>query len=116
MATHAEQYAARLDIDYPDQLDRLTTLLRLIWIIPIGVIYGLLSATGNETIVNQTGERVRTSSGGIGSGLVIATALMIVFRTRYPRWWFDFARELTRFGLRIGNVSRAPHRSVPVYG
>src|SRR5262249_14402676 len=88
--------------DYPDQLDRLTTLLRFIWIIPIAVLYSLLTATGNETIVSQTGERVRTSSGGIGSGLVVATALMIVFRTRYPRWWFDFARELTCFGLRIG--------------
>jgi hypothetical protein len=27
---------------------------------------------------------------------------MILFRQRYPRWWFDFARELTRFGYRIG--------------
>jgi hypothetical protein len=26
---------------------------------------------------------------------------MIVFRVRYPRWWFDFARELTRFGARV---------------
>ena len=27
---------------------------------------------------------------------------MILFRQRYPRWWFDFALELTRFGARIG--------------
>jgi hypothetical protein len=27
---------------------------------------------------------------------------MIVFRMRYPRWWFGFARELARFGARIG--------------
>jgi hypothetical protein len=27
---------------------------------------------------------------------------LIVFRRRYPRWWFDFARELTRFGARVG--------------
>jgi hypothetical protein len=26
---------------------------------------------------------------------------MIVVRLRYPRWWFDFARELTRFGARV---------------
>jgi hypothetical protein len=28
--------------------------------------------------------------------------LMIVFRQRYPRWWFDFAREFARFGMRVG--------------
>ena len=35
------------------------------------------------------------------SGLAAATALMIIFRQRYPRWWFDFSRELTRFGYRV---------------
>jgi len=44
---------------------------------------------------------VRTSSGGIASGLFTATLLMILFRQRYPRWWFDFALELARFGTRI---------------
>jgi Domain of unknown function (DUF4389) len=76
-------------------------LLRLIWIIPIGIIFSLLTATGSETVVTQTGQQVRSSSGGISSGLFVATVLMIVFRSRYPRWWFDFARELTRFGARI---------------
>jgi uncharacterized protein DUF4389 len=102
VATSAEPYAARLDVDYADQLDRLTTLLRLFWIIPIGIIFSLITSTGNETVVTQTGQQVRSSSGGISSGLFIATTLMIVFRMRYPRWWFDFARELTRFGARVG--------------
>ena len=35
------------------------------------------------------------------AGLAGATALMIIVRLRYPRWWFDFARELTRFGARV---------------
>ena len=27
----------------------------------------------------------------------------MLFRSqRYPRWWFDFSRELTRFGARVG--------------
>lgn len=63
---------------------------------------GLLTATGNETLVTETGERIQTTGGGILGGLVVATMLMIVFRLRYPRWWFDFARELTRFSARIG--------------
>lgn len=102
MATPTESYAARLDVDYPEQLNRLTTAFRLIWIIPIAIVLGVLTASGNSTLVTESGEQVRNSGGGIGSGLVVATALMIVFRVRYPRWWFDFARELTRFGARVG--------------
>jgi hypothetical protein len=102
VATSPGSYAARLSVDYPDRLDRLTTLLRLIWIIPIVVVLSLLTATGNQSVVTETGERVRTSGGGISAGLWLATVLMLVFRVRYPRWWFDFARELTRFEARVG--------------
>jgi hypothetical protein len=102
MSTPAATYAARLEIDYPEQLDRLTTFFRVIWIIPIAVILSLLTATGNETVITATGETVVRSTGGVSSGLWLATMLMIVFRMRYPRWWFDFARELTRFGARVG--------------
>lgn len=102
MDTRPRPYPARLEIDYPERLDRLTTLLRLIWIIPIFIVYSLLTATGNEIVVTETGEQVRRSGGGIGGGLFLATMLMILFRQRYPRWWFSFARELTRFGARVG--------------
>jgi hypothetical protein len=102
MDTPRAPYAAGLEIDYPDRLDRLTTVLRLIWIIPIAVVLGLLTGTGNQTVVTETGERLRTSSGGIAAGLWLATVLMLVVRVRYPRWWFDFARELTRFEARVG--------------
>jgi hypothetical protein len=102
METPPESYAARLEIDYPGRLDRLTSIFRVIWIIPIAIILSLLTATGNETVITETGERVANTGGGISAGLSLATALMIVFRVRYPRWWFDFARELTRFGARVG--------------
>ena len=85
-------YAARLTIDYPERLNRVTTLLRLIWIIPIAVILSLVSATSD-------GAR---SGGAVLGGLWVAIALMIAVRVLYPRWWFDFARELTRFGARVG--------------
>jgi hypothetical protein len=101
VATTVEPYAARLELDYPDHLDRLTTLLRLIWVIPIAIVYGVLTATGNQTVITQTGQQIQTSTGGIVGGLFVATALMILFRRRYPRWWFDFARELTRLGARL---------------
>lgn len=94
-------YAARLDIDYPERLDRLTTLLRPLWMIPIVIVYLILTSAFGDTVVTRTGEQITTSGDDISLGLFAATALLIVFRVRYPRWWFDFARELTRFGARI---------------
>ena len=106
---NSTEYAARLEIDYPEKLDRLTTFFRLIWIIPIAIILGLISGAGETVIVtvivNAVGEVVQRSketAGGLANGLAVATALMIVFRQRYPRWWFDFSRELVRFGDRVG--------------
>src|SRR5438132_12592808 len=99
MTTLPERYAARLTIDYPERLDRLTTLLRVIWIIPIAVILSLLTATGDETVVRETGERVmRSTRGGISGGLVLRPLPRMVFRVRYLRWWLELARERTRFG------------------
>lgn len=103
----APPYAARLEIDYPERLDRVTTFFRLIWAIPIVIILSLLSATASETVtvVTVTGEtvsEVTRSGAGITGGLFVATMLMILFRVRYPRWWFDFSRELARFGARVG--------------
>ena len=95
-------YPARLDVDYPDQLNRATTFFRLLLVIPIAIVYGVLTAGATRTVYTESGQAVSTTSGGIAAGLFMATLLMILFRQRYPRWWFDFARELTRFGARIG--------------
>ena len=94
-------YPARLEIDYPETLDRLTTFFRIILFIPIAVILSLLTATGSESVLTSTGDTFSRTSGGIVSGLWLATMLMILFRRRYPRWWFDFALELTRFEVRV---------------
>jgi hypothetical protein len=98
----ASVYPARLEVDYPDQHDRVTTLFRVIMVIPIGIVSAVLTAGATQTVYNQNGQVVRTTSGGITAGLFVATLLMIVFRQRYPRWWFDFALEIARFGARIG--------------
>ena len=95
-------YPARLNVDYSDQHDRVTTLFRIVLIIPIGIVYAVLTAGETRTVYDQSGQVVSTTSGGIVAGLFVATLLMILFRQRYPRWWFDFALELTRFGTRIG--------------
>ncbi len=95
-------YPARLEVDRADHYDRVRTLFRIVLVIPIAVVYGVLTAGATEAAYDRAGQETTTTSGGIVAGLFLATLLMIVFRQRYPRWWFDFARELVRFGSRIG--------------
>lgn len=102
MATKKESYPASFDIDYPKKLDRFTSFVRIFWSIPPIIIVSLLTATGNETYMNEAGKEVTANGGGIVLGLFTATVLMILFRQRYPRWWFDFALELNRFSSRVG--------------
>lgn len=104
----SDNYAARLKVDYPGELDRGSTLLRLIFIIPIAIILSLVSGSG-ETVINtiylndaqEVIRRTSETTGGLAASLPVAVALMILVRQRYPRWWFDFLRELTRFGARV---------------
>lgn len=82
--------------------------------IPIVIVLSVLTPGATQTAYNEGGKAVSTTSGGITIGLFTATLLMIVFRKRYPRWWFDFALELARFGTRawayleIGGGGRPP--------
>ncbi len=95
-------YPARLEVDFSAEHDRVKTLFRVVLILPVAALYAVLTSGATQTAYDRTGEAVTTSSGGIASGLFLATLLMILFRQRYPRWWFDFALELTRFGARVG--------------
>jgi hypothetical protein len=88
-------FPATLEIDYQDRdLNRLTTLLRLFTIIPIFVVLALLTRT---TVQTHSANYV-VGSGGI---VFLATALMLLLRQKYPRWWFDWNLALTRFGTRV---------------
>lgn len=102
MSKNNEIYPASLDIDYPKKLDRVSSFFRLIWSIPIFVIMGILTSSNGSTYTNEAGEMATTNGGGIAGALFAATALMILFRQRYPRWWFDFNLELNRFTTRVG--------------
>jgi len=95
-------YPARLEVEYPEEHNRVTTFFRLVLIIPIAIVIAVLTAGASQTVYEKSGQEVSSTSGGITAGLFLATLLMIVFRKRYPRWWFDFALELARFGARIG--------------
>jgi hypothetical protein len=94
-------YPARLEVDYTAEHDRVKTLFRVFLVIPIAIGYGALTAGVTRSVYDEHGHAANSTSAGIAGGLFVATLLMIVFRQRYPRWWFDFARELTRFGARV---------------
>jgi hypothetical protein len=90
-------YPLTFSVEYPDRpLNRLTTGLRFLWIIPIGVIACLL-ASGNIT-AEGTNYSWSWAAGGI---LVLPVLLMLVFRGKYPRWWFDWNLNLSRFLARV---------------
>jgi len=88
-------FPATLEVDYPDrELDRLTTVFRLFTVIPIAVILALLTrGTVHAGAANHV-----VGSGGI---VFLATVLMLLFRQKYPRWWFDWNLALTRFSTRV---------------
>ena len=92
-------YPVQLSIDYPDRpLNRLTSFFRIFTIIPIAIVLGTVSGGSWETVKGNT-SLVVTSAGGL---LFAAPLLMILFRQKYPRWWFDWNLELQRFGNRVG--------------
>ena len=101
MSAKLKSYPVRLDIDYPQKLDRTTTFFRLLLSIPIILVFSFLTMAGTESFSQQTNNDMVMTTGGIVTGLFVATLLMILFRKRYPRWWFDFNLELNRFSMRI---------------
>jgi len=87
-------YPVRLEVDYPyRELDRVTTLLRPVIVVPIAIVLGLVSG---PTV--HAGREVVVEAGGV---VFAATVLMLVFRQKYPRWWFEWNLALTKFGLRV---------------
>lgn len=93
-------YPVQFAVDYPNRnLDRLTTAFRLFVAIPILVVLGSVSG-GSWGWTNANGARV--AAAGVGGLLFGGPLLMILFRQKYPRWWFDWNRELLRFSNRVG--------------
>jgi hypothetical protein len=95
MRQEPAEYPARLQISYPDrELNRLTTFFRPFTVIPIAIVLTLLSG---PALNGNAGDQVYTT-GGI---LWLPTLLMLVFRQKYPRWWFDWNLEFVGFSTRV---------------
>jgi hypothetical protein len=82
-------YPVTFSVDYPDrELDRLTTAFRIFTVIPIGIV---LAALGSQYFYYSAG----------GAIVFLPTLLMLLFRQKYPRWWFDWNLEVMRFTNRV---------------
>jgi len=100
MNADTNAYPAQLSVDYPDQpLNRLSTGLRILYAIPILIVIGTMTGgTGDSSAGRDEGVTIAASGAGF---LFIPTLLMIVFRQKYPRWWYDWHLEFARFGARV---------------
>jgi hypothetical protein len=100
MEPSGQAYPVHFSVEYPDrQLNRLTTAFRLIVAIPILVVLGVVDGGWAGWGDYNHGREVAVGAGGL---LFFAPLLMIVVRQKYPRWWFDWNRELLRFINRVG--------------
>jgi hypothetical protein len=93
----------RFAVDYPDRnLNRLTTAFRIFAVIPIAIVLAGIGGYSGDGFDGGSGGTTTTIAVG-GTGLLfLPPLLMIVFRQKYPRWWFDWNLELQRFGNRVG--------------
>ena len=96
-----QQYPVRFSVDYPDRsLNRVTTAFRIFVAIPILIVLGTVS--GGTSWQWSHGQGSTAMAAGAGGLLFFGPLLMILFRQKYPRWWFDWNLELQRFTNRLG--------------
>lgn len=94
-------YPVELSVDYLDRdLDRLTSALRIFTVIPIAIVIGSLEGFGGRSGAGGSGGATTLAVSGTGL-LFLPPLLMILFREKYPRWWFDWNLQLLRFISRV---------------
>jgi hypothetical protein len=95
------EYPVQFAVDYPDrELNRVSTGFRIFTVIPIAIV---LSSIGGYSASWGTGHATTDTVAIGGTGLLfVPPLLMIVFRQKYPRWWFDWNLQLLRFVNRVG--------------
>src|SRR2546428_4932457 len=92
-------YPVQFSVDYPARpLDRLTTAFRIFTVIPIAIVLATVAGSTWQSNGRSGSMVVAAGAGGL---LFFGPLLMILFRQKYPRWWFDWNRELLRFTNRV---------------
>jgi hypothetical protein len=93
-APPASDYPVNFDVDYPDRpLNRLTTFFRIFTVIPIGIVAATVSG-GTYDVNTGGGSEAYATVAASGGVLFAGPLLMILFREKYPRWWFDWNLQL----------------------
>ena len=99
-----EDHPVRFSVEYPDRpLDRLSTAFRIFTVIPIAIVLGSIGGYSSGGGYDEGGGATVALS-GVGL-LFLPPLLMIVFREKYPRWWYDWNLELLRFTNRVGTYA-----------
>jgi hypothetical protein len=94
-------YPVQFSVAYPDRdLNRATTFFRIFAAIPIVIV--LSAVDGGTSYSSRAGQYSWSFAAGAGGILVLGPLLMILFRQKYPRWWFDWNLQLARFSSRVG--------------
>ncbi len=94
--TSPNPYPVTFSVDYPErQLNRLTTFLRIFTVIPIAILIGLLPG-------GEIGSYAYGAAASTGTLIFVPIVLMLLFRKKYPRWWYDWNLEFLRFANRVG--------------
>jgi hypothetical protein len=94
------EYPVQFSVDYPDRdLNRVTTAFRIFTIIPIAIVLSTISGGSWQWSYGHGGTTTVAAAGGL---LFLGPLLLILFRRKYPRWWFDWNLELQRFSNRVG--------------
>ena len=92
-------YPVQFSVDYPARpLDRLSTAFRVFTVIPIAIVLATVAGSTWQSSDRSGSMVVAAGAGGL---LFLGPLLMILFRQKYPRWWFDWNRELLRFTNRV---------------
>jgi hypothetical protein len=100
MEASTSSYPVQFSVSYPDRdLNRLTTFFRIFTAIPILIVLGALEGQGGSYA--SRGDDWSYAA-GVGGLLFFPPLLMILFREKYPRWWFDWNLQLMRLSARVG--------------
>lgn len=95
ISSNEKYYPVRFNVTYSNKLSRLTTLFRIIWALPILIVLATIS--GTIALASSQSTMII----GAGGALFLAPLLMILFRKKYPRWWFDWNVAFTQFQQRV---------------
>jgi Domain of unknown function (DUF4389) len=95
-----DRYPVHFSVDYPDRdLNRVTSALRIFTVIPIAILLGTIVGWSG-TYDDPSGTSATVGVAGTGL-LFLPVLLMLLFRQKYPRWWFDWNLQLQRFANRF---------------